>query len=59
MTYQWRVGDRFRKGPSVWVVDSVRGDKAVLRSEASSWATTIPLTWDEWNKDGGWELVPR
>jgi hypothetical protein len=42
--YAWRVGDVFTDGTHRWAVDSIHGDKAVLRSCGSSWATTIPLT---------------
>ena len=53
--YRWKVGDVFTDGTHCWAVDSVEGDKAVLRSR-SSWATTIPLTFDEWRKGGRWRL---
>lgn len=54
--YQWRVGDVFTNGRHRWAVDSVDGDKAVLRSKGSSWATTIPLTFQEWREGGRWQL---
>jgi hypothetical protein len=54
--YVWRVGDVFTDGTHCWRVDSVSGNKAVLRSCGSSWATTIPLTFAEWREDGRWRL---
>jgi hypothetical protein len=54
--YAWRVGDVFTNGTHRWVVDSVLGDKAVMRSLGSSWATTIPLTFSEWREGGRWYL---
>lgn len=54
--YRWRVGDVFTNGQYRWAVDRVDGDKAVLRSCGSSWATTIPLTFDEWHENGRWQL---
>ena len=54
--YTWRVGDVFVNGEYRWKVDSVHGDRAVLRSCGSSWATTIPLTFDEWREGGRWQL---
>jgi len=55
--YQWRKGDVFAKGTHRWVVDQVFGNGlAVLRSCASAWATTNPLTYAEWNDDGLWRL---
>lgn len=54
--YRWRVGDVFTDGQYRWSVDSVQGGKAVLRSCSSSWATTIPLTFDEWREGGRWKL---
>ena len=56
MTYTWRVGDVFTNGTYRWVVDSIRGEKAILRSLGSSWATTIPLTFSEWHEGGRWRL---
>lgn len=62
--YRWRVGDVFTNGTSRWRVDSLHeGDRAVLRSLASSWATTIQLTYPEWHEGHRWTLespdVPR
>lgn len=54
--YVWRIGDVFTNGTFRWRVDSVKGDKAVLRSCASDWATTIPLTFNEWREGGRWQL---
>lgn len=54
--YRWRVGDVFTDGKYEWRVDSIYGEKAVLRSCGSSWATTVPLTLTEWHKDGLWKL---
>lgn len=58
MTYTWRIGDVFRNGNHRWKVDSIQGDKAVMRSCGSAWATTIPLTFDEWHENGRWKLEP-
>lgn len=55
--YAWRIGDVFTNGTHRWAVDSVHGEKAVLRSCGSSWATTIPLTFDEWREGGRWKLA--
>jgi hypothetical protein len=54
--YRWRVGDVFTNGYYRWVVDAVDGDRAVLRSCSSSWATTVPLTFREWREGGRWQL---
>lgn len=54
--YIWRVGDVFTNGTNRWRVDSVIGDRAVLRSCSSSWATTIPLTYEEWHEGHRWKL---
>lgn len=55
--YRWRKGDVFVSGGNHrWKVDQVFGDRAVLRSCASSWATTNLLTFDEWNEGGQWTL---
>jgi len=54
--YLWRVGDIFTDGTHRWAVDSVHGEKAILRSCSSSWATTIPLTFSEWREGGRWRL---
>jgi hypothetical protein len=56
MGYKWKTGDVFTNGTSRWAVDSIDGDKAVMRSCGSSWATTIPLTFDEWREGGRWQL---
>lgn len=56
--YRWRVGDVFTNGQYRWRIDSVEGDKAVLRSEGSSWATTRPLTFAEWHEGHRWKLEP-
>jgi hypothetical protein len=55
-TYAWRVGDVFVNGDHRWKVDSIHGEKAVMRSCGSSWATTIPLTFNEWREGGRWQL---
>lgn len=54
--YKWRVGDVFVNGEYRWKVESVEGDKAVLRSCSTSWATTRPLTFVEWREGGRWQL---
>ena len=54
--YKWRVGDVFTDGTYRWAVDLVQGEKAVLRSCSSSWATTILLTFSEWHEGGRWRL---
>jgi hypothetical protein len=54
--YQWKVGDVFTNGTNRWKVDSVSGDKAVMRSCSTSLATTRLLTFDEWRKGGRWQL---
>lgn len=54
--YVWRIGDVFTNGAHHWKVDAIHGEKAVLRSCGSSWATTIPLTFDEWREGGRWRL---
>jgi len=56
--YRWKVGDVFENGQFRWRVDELHaGDRAVLRSCGSSWATTIPLTFKEWHENGRWQLV--
>ena len=40
--YRWRRGDVFTNGTYRWEVAEVHGEKAVLRSCGTSWATTIP-----------------
>lgn len=57
--YRWRVGDVFARGEARWRVDDVHGDRAVLRSLGATWATTTPLTFEEWNDDGKWILESR
>ena len=59
MNYTWRIGDVFTDGIHRWIVDSVHGEKAVLRSCGSSWATTIPLTFNEWREGGRWRLAVK
>ena len=59
MKYEWKIGDVFTNGQHQWVVDSISGDKAVLRSCASSWATTKLLTFDEWREGGRWRLEAK
>lgn len=54
--YTWRVGDVFTNGTYQWRVISIDGDRAVLQSTTSKWATTIPLTFDEWREGGRWQL---
>lgn len=56
MSYQWKIGDVFTNGQYQWAVDSIHGDKAVLRSCSTSWATTTQLTFDEWREGGRWRL---
>lgn len=58
----WAVGQAWRSpsGEYTWRVDSVDGDRAVLRSTTTEWATTRPLTLAEHNRHGVWTLVdPR
>lgn len=58
--YQWKVGDVFihREAATRWAVDRVFDDgTAVLRSCSTSWATTNPLTFAEWNDRGQWHLA--
>lgn len=54
--YVFRVGDVFTNGTHRWAVDSIHGEKAILRSCGSSWVTTIPLTFSEWREGGRWQL---
>lgn len=55
--YCWRVGDVFTNGTNRWRVDSlVYGDRAVLRSCSTPWATTIALTYPEWHEGHRWKL---
>lgn len=54
--YTWRVGDVFTDGAHRWAVDAVHGEKAIMRSCGSSWATTIPLSFSEWREGGRWRL---
>lgn len=55
--YQWRLGDVFTDGTYRWKVDAIHGDKAVLRSCSTEWATTRLLTFNEWREGGRWQLV--
>ncbi len=55
-TYRWRRCDVFTNGTYRWEVAEVHGEKAVLRSCGTSWATTIPLTFNEWREGGRWKL---
>ncbi len=57
--YRWRIGDVFTSGTYRWRVDSINGDKAVLRSCSTQWATTRLLTFDEWREGGQWKLCPK
>ncbi len=54
--YKWKVGDVFAHGPYRWKVAVVHGDKAVLRSCSTPWATTLPLTFEEWHDNHRWTL---
>ena len=54
--YQWRVDDVFTNGEYRWRVESVQGDRAVLRSCTTAWAYTIPLTYVEWMDGSKWRL---
>ncbi len=54
--YIWRIGDVFTDGTYRWRVDSINGDKAVLRSCGSSWATTRLLIFNEWREGGRWQI---
>ncbi len=53
--YVWKVGDVFTDGKNRWKVDSVQGVKAVLRSCETDWATTRPLTFNEWHEGHRWK----
>ena len=57
----FQIDQVWTKGDARWRVIRVDGDRAVLQSCSSSWATTIPLTMAEWNDDGRWmvEQEPR
>ncbi|MFI5222717.1 MAG: hypothetical protein ACHQX3_00490 [Nitrospirales bacterium] len=59
--YEWKVGDVFTDGTYRWKVESIQGDKAVLRSCSTAWAYTIPLTYSEWQSNMGleWRLEDR
>ncbi len=58
MSYRWNIGDVFTDGRGhYWKVDSIRGDKAVLRSCSTSWATTRLLTFAEWHEGHRWKLT--
>lgn len=54
--YEWKIGDVFTDGRYRWQVEAISGDKAVLRSCGTSWASTCPLTFDEWREGGRWKL---
>jgi len=54
--YTWRIGDVFASGEHRWKVIAIEGERAVLQSCASSFATTIPLTFNEWHEGGRWKL---
>lgn len=56
--YTWRIGDVFTDGRGhYWEVDAIVGDRAVLRSCSSTWATTKPLLFHEWHDGHRWTLV--
>ena len=55
--YVWRIGDVFTNGKFQWKVISIDGDKAVLQSCDTLWATTMPLTFNEWREGGRWQKV--
>jgi hypothetical protein len=57
--YQWKVGDVFTNGTYRWKVITIDGEKAVLQSCGSSWATTMPLTFDDWREGGRWQLIEK
>jgi len=57
--YKWKVGDVFVSGPYRWKVERVDGDRAVLRSCSTAWATTKPLTFREWHEGHRWTLEPQ
>ena len=56
--YKWRLGDIFTDGTYRWEVVATyeNQNRAVLRSCSTSWATTIPLTFDEWREGNRWRL---
>jgi hypothetical protein len=58
MKYTWKIGDVFTDGKYRWRVDTVflGGQRAVLRSCSTPWATTIALTFNEWREGGRWRL---
>jgi hypothetical protein len=56
MNYTWKLGDVFTNGTYRWRVERISGDRAVLQSLSTAWATTILLTYEEWNEDGRWTL---
>lgn len=49
---EWREGDRYTNGANVWRVQSVTadGERAVLQSESTAWAHTMPVTMEEWEE---------
>jgi hypothetical protein len=51
-SYRWRIGDVFTNGKYRWKVVEVQGDRAVLQSCSTSWATTRLLTFEEWHEHG-------
>jgi hypothetical protein len=57
--YRWTRDDVFTNGKNNWRVDAVDGDRAVLRSCATPWATTRWLTFDEWHENGRWTLATK
>ena len=54
--YKWKIGDVFTNGKYEWRVDSICGDKAVLRLCGHSFGTTRHLTVREWHSGGNWTL---
>lgn len=58
MKHNWRIGEVFTDGTYRWKVDRVESERAVLRSCSTNWATTRPLTFDEWREGGRWRLEP-
>lgn len=55
-SYQWKIGDVFTNGEYRWKVVEVVGERAVLQSCSTSWATTNLLTYNEWREGGKWKL---
>jgi hypothetical protein len=56
MPYVWKIGDVFTNGEYRWRVESVHGERAVLRSCTTAWACTILLTYAEWMAGNKWRL---